>query len=49
MLNRRDLLSFAATGLLAGPPTISALMTSARAQGRPMPFCSWGGALSVLD
>jgi putative spermidine/putrescine transport system substrate-binding protein len=49
MLNRRNLLSFAATGLLAGPSTLSALMKTAKAQGRPMTFCSWGGALSELE
>jgi len=49
MLNRRRLLSVAATGLLAAPATLSGLSGLARAQGRPMTFCSWGGALSELE
>ena len=48
MLNRRNLLSFAATGLLSAP-ALSALTQMTKAQGRPMTFCSWGGALSDLE
>jgi len=49
MLNRRRFLSSAATGLLAAPGALSALTLIAKAQGRPMTFCSWGGALSDLE
>ena len=49
MLNRRSFMSAAATTLVAAPGVLSALTTIAKAQGRPMTFCSWGGALSDLE
>ena len=48
MMNRRQLLSFAATGLLAGPG-LGGHVNPIHAQGRAMTFCSWGGALSDLE
>src|SRR5260370_33453245 len=49
MLNRRKFLSQAATGLMAAPALMSALPRPALAQGRPMTFCSWGGAFRELE
>ena len=47
MLNRRGLLKLGAAGALA--PALAAAGGSARAQARPLTFCSWGGALSDLE
>ena len=51
MLNRRHVLSLGAGAgaLVAGPTTLTLGSRSARAQGRPLTFCSWGGALSELE
>ena len=46
---RRMLLSLGAAGLVTGSFTFTAGLRSARAQGRPLTFCSWGGALSDLE
>ncbi|KPL52013.1 polyamine ABC transporter substrate-binding protein [Prosthecomicrobium hirschii] len=46
MLTRRRLLSIGAAGLAAGPAFLAG---RAAAQGRPLTFCSWGGALSELE
>jgi putative spermidine/putrescine transport system substrate-binding protein len=48
MLTRRRLLQAGAAGAVAGP-AIFRTGTGVRAQGRPMTFCSWGGALSDLE
>ena len=45
---RRMLLSLGAASLVTGPLAHRGLR-SARAQGRPLTFCSWGGALSELE
>jgi putative spermidine/putrescine transport system substrate-binding protein len=45
MLNRRRLLALGAAAAAFGP----ALSHRAAAQGRPLTFCSWGGALSELE
>jgi putative spermidine/putrescine transport system substrate-binding protein len=42
-------MSATATTLLAAPGALSALDSIAKAQGRPMTFCSWGGALTDLE
>ena len=50
MLKRRQiLLSLGAAGLVAGPTTFTKGLGLASAQGRPLTFCSWGGALSELE
>ena len=50
MLKRRQiLLSLGAAGLAAGPATFTKNLGLAHAQGRPLTFCSWGGALSELE
>ena len=46
---RRMLLSLGAASLVTGPLALTAGLRSARAQGRPLTFCSWGGALSELE
>ena len=46
---RRMLLSLGAAGLVAGPLNLIKGAGLARAQGRPLTFCSWGGALSELE
>ena len=46
---RRMLLSLGAAGLVAGPISFTRGLGSAHAQGRPLTFCSWGGALSELE
>ena len=46
---RRMLLSLGAAGLVAGPITFTKGLGLAHAQGRPLTFCSWGGALSELE
>ncbi len=46
---RRMLLSLGAAGLVTGPLTLTTGLRAARAQGRPLTFCSWGGALSDLE
>ena len=46
---RRMLLSLGAAGLVTGPLTLATGLRPARAQGRPLTFCSWGGALSELE
>src|SRR5215510_581308 len=46
---RRLLLSLGAAGLVTGPLTLLKGSRSAHAQGRPLTFCSWGGALSELE
>lgn len=46
---RRMLLSLGAAGLVTGPLTLATGIGPARAQGRPLTFCSWGGALSDLE
>ena len=46
---RRMLLSLGAASLVAGPATLIKGLGLAHAQGRPMTFCSWGGALSELE
>ena len=45
---RRMLLSLGAASLVTGSLGLTAGLRSAHAQGRPMTFCSWGGALSEL-
>ena len=47
--NRRLLLSLGAAGLATGSLTLTAGLRSAHAQGRPLTFCSWGGALAELE
>ncbi len=49
MLSRRHVLSLGAAGLIAGPSASTLGSRAARAQGRPLTFCSWGGALSELE
>ena len=49
MLTRRKLLSLASAGLAAGPAALAFGSGPARAQGRNLTFCSWGGALSELE
>ena len=46
---RRMLLSLGAAGLVAGPITFIKGLGLAHAQGRPLTFCSWGGALSEME
>ena len=47
---RRMLLSLGAASLVTGPLGLTAGLRSAHAQqGRPLTFCSWGGALSELE
>ena len=46
---RRMLLSLGAVGLVAGPNTLINGLGLAHAQGRPLTFCSWGGALSEME
>jgi putative spermidine/putrescine transport system substrate-binding protein len=46
---RRMLLSLGAAGLATGTLGLTAGLRSAQAQGRPLTFCSWGGALSDLE
>ena len=46
---RRLLLSLGAAGLVTGPLTLLKGSRPAHAQGRPLTFCSWGGALSELE
>ena len=46
---RRMLLSLGAAGLVTGPLTLATGLRPARAQGRPLTFCSWGGALTELE
>lgn len=46
MLTRRGLLAGAA-GLMAAPAILES--GAVRAQGRPLTFCSWGGALSEIE
>jgi putative spermidine/putrescine transport system substrate-binding protein len=46
---RRMLLSLGAAGLVAGPINMIKGVGTARAQARPLTFCSWGGALSDLE
>jgi putative spermidine/putrescine transport system substrate-binding protein len=46
---RRMLLSLGAAGLVTGPLTLTSGLRFANAQGRPLTFCSWGGALSELE
>jgi len=46
---RRMLLSLGAAGLVTGPLALTAGLREARAQGRPLTFCSWGGALSEME
>jgi len=46
---RRMLLSLGVAGLATGSLTLFAGLRSAHAQGRPLTFCSWGGALSDLE
>jgi putative spermidine/putrescine transport system substrate-binding protein len=43
------LLSLGAAGVVTGPLTLATGFGTARAQGRPLTFCSWGGALSELE
>jgi putative spermidine/putrescine transport system substrate-binding protein len=43
------LLSLGAASLAAGPATLIKGLGLAHAQGRPLTFCSWGGALSELE
>lgn len=49
MLTRRKFILAAAAGVAVSPAGLTALTRGARAQGRPMTFCSWGGALSDLE
>ncbi|MGE0718664.1 MAG: ABC transporter substrate-binding protein [Alphaproteobacteria bacterium] len=47
MLNRRRFMALGAAA--AAAPAFGGLLRPAAAQGRPLTFCSWGGALSELE
>lgn len=49
MLNRRRLLALGAAAAAVGPTAMTGVSRQAAAQGRPLTFCSWGGALSELE
>jgi putative spermidine/putrescine transport system substrate-binding protein len=46
---RRMLLSLGAASLATGTLSLTAGVGRVRAQGRPLTFCSWGGALSDME
>ena len=49
MLTRRGFLAAGAAGAALGTQALGGLSRAALAQGRPLTFCSWGGALSELE
>jgi len=48
MKRRQVLTTMGATALIA-PEIFTASLGLARAQARPLTFCSWGGALSEME